>query len=408
MPAPKNCQHSDSTSHPCADSGAHSHTDLNQNVHADSSAHSHTSLCVHSCPDSNAHSYTDVSQNEHTLDSFEELAGIVALLRSNEGCPWDKEQTHQSIAKNMIEEAYEAVEAIESGSAASLKEELGDVLLQVLLHAQIAVEAGEFSLDEVIRGISNKLISRHPHVFGNEASFAAAGFTSEEIALIEQATDAESTLKLWDKMKTLEKTRRQGGGGSPLNIPAVGAEAELGAGVGAGVGAGLESGAGVGLAAGVAQGVATGETMQTAEARSQAQDSLLASVPKSEPALMQAQNISRKAAAQGFEWEDIEGLTNKLAEEFEEFAQAEEGTPEAEEEFGDILFTLVNIARWNNIDAESALRRSCNKFRARWMAMEHIAKDEGFKLQEMVEEEWDDLWNEVKLSTETQSTYTEE
>lgn len=274
---------------------------------------------------------------------FEELVAIVALLRSDEGCPWDREQTHESIAKNMIEEAYEAVEAIEQGSTEDLREELGDVLLQVVLHSQIAVEAGEFSLEQVIAGISRKLISRHPHVFGNEASFAAAGLSSEEIAMIADAQDAESTLKLWDRMKRIEKARK----------------------------------------------AAEGEGQEQIE-------SLLSSVPKNEPALMQAQNISRKAAAQGFEWGDFEGLTDKLAEEFEEFADTEEGSKEAEEEFGDILFTLVNIARWNGIDAESALRRSCEKFRNRWSAMEQIAYDEDFKLQELVEEEWDDLWNEVK------------
>lgn len=278
-------------------------------------------------------------------DSFEELVGVIALLRGEEGCPWDREQTHESIAKNMIEEAYEAVDAIESNDTVSLKEELGDVLLQVLLHAQIAGEQDEFTLDDVIAGITQKLVSRHPHVFGNKASFAAAGLSEEEIAMIEGANDAESTLRLWDQMKTREKERK--------------AEERNGA-----------SGPGP--------------------------ESLLSSVPRSEPSLMQAQGISRKAAAQGFEWEDMDGLADKLAEEFEEFAQAEAGTREAEEEFGDILFTLVNIARWNNIDAESALRRVCNKFRLRWSAMERIVQEEGLEFRELDWQEWDDLWNEVK------------
>jgi tetrapyrrole methylase family protein/MazG family protein len=284
-------------------------------------------------------------QNPQTGELFVGLAELIELLRSEQGCPWDREQTHGSIAKNMIEEAYEAVEAIESGCTDSLKEELGDVLLQVLLHAQMAREAEEFTLDDVIAAISKKLISRHPHVFGNEASFAAAGFTDEEIALVEEATSAEATLKLWDAMKLLEKQRKAKARG--IDDTAL-------------------------------------------------KDSLLASVPKSEPALMQAQNISRKAAAQGFEWEDISGLTDKLAEEFEEFAQAEADTQEAEEEFGDILFTLVNVARWNNIDAESALRRSCEKFRSRWHSMEQRAQQEGFDLRELDFEAWDELWNEVK------------
>lgn len=288
---------------------------------------------------------TQYASSDKTLDRFDELVRIVAALRGEDGCPWDKEQTHQSIAKNMIEEAYEAVEAIEADETDNLREELGDVLLQVLLHAQIASDEDEFTLDEVIEGISKKLISRHPHVFGSEASFAAAGFTDEEVALIQNAQDPESTLKLWDQIKSVEHARKTAQGGSDAAL-----------------------------------------------------DSLLASVPKSQPALMQAQNISRKAAAQGFEWEDIEGLTDKLAEEFEEFADTESGSPEAEEEFGDILFTLVNVARWYNIDAESALRKSCEKFRTRWTVMEQTAEREGFKLQELVEEEWDDLWSEAKGS----------
>ncbi|MCL2806998.1 MAG: nucleoside triphosphate pyrophosphohydrolase [Coriobacteriia bacterium] len=282
-------------------------------------------------------------QDSKTSELFAQLVAVVAMLRSENGCPWDREQTHESITKNMIEEAYEAVEAIEMKSPGLLKEELGDVLLQVVLHAQIALEAKEFTLDEVIEGICKKLISRHPHVFGNDASFAAAGFTPEEIILIEEATSAESTLKVWDKMKSIEKQRRADALGIPVQS-----------------------------------------------------ESLLASVPKSEPALMQAQDISCKAVAVGFEWEDLTGLTDKLAEEFEEFAQAEAGSLEAEEEFGDILFTLVNIARWSNIDAEAALRRSCDKFRHRWAAMEGRAEQEGFDLRELDYQGWDDLWNEVK------------
>jgi len=326
-----------------------------------------------------------------TSELFAELVALIALLRSDEGCPWDREQTHESIAKNMIEEAYEAVEAIEEGSPRALKEELGDVLLQVVLHAQMALEAGEFTIDDVIESISRKLISRHPHVFGNEASFAAAGFTPEEIALVEEATSAEATLKLWDRMKQLEKTRKAEDLGITPGQDALPRHDSL-----------------------PRQDALPGQDIlpvQDALPRQDSlprqsslpgqdplprQDSLLASVPKSEPALMQAQNISRKAVAMGFEWEDIQGLTDKLAEEFEEFAQAEAGTKEAEEEFGDILFTLVNVARWNNIDAEGALRRSCNKFRTRWSAMEQIAADEGFDLRELDYQAWDDLWNEVK------------
>jgi len=296
--------------------------------------HGHDGECGPSC---------EHGDSAHTAESFVQLVDLIALLRSEQGCPWDREQTHESITQNMIEEAYEAVEAIELDNPVLLKEELGDVLLQIVLHAQIAREAGEFTIDDVVESISKKLIGRHPHIFGNEASFEADGFTREEIALVEEATSAESTLKVWDQMKMHEKQRKA-----------------------------------------------------EAQGASALPDSLLASVPKNEPALMQAQNISRKAAAQGFEWEDLSGLTDKLAEEFEEFAQTEADTPEAEEEFGDVLFTLVNVARWNNIDAEKALRRSCEKFRTRWMAMERMAEQDGLNLRELDAQAWDDLWNDAK------------
>jgi tetrapyrrole methylase family protein/MazG family protein len=310
--------------------------------------------------------------SRHTLEAFGELVAIVALLRSEQGCPWDKEQTHESIARNLIEESYETLDAIEHGEPAALTEELGDVLLQVVLHAQIAADSGEFTLDDIIHGISNKLVSRHPHVFGNEASFAAAGFTADEIALIEGAKDAESTLRLWDRIKVAERLRKAGAGSEqdgPDKLDRQDGQAET-------------------------HGAQDGQT-----AAHCATPSLLASVPRSEPALMQAQNISRKAAAVGFDWEDIEGLTGKLAEEFEEFAATDAGTPEAEEEFGDILFTLVNVARWNNIDAESALYKACEKFRSRWHGMEHIAQSEDLDLRELDEQDWDELWHEAKHAT---------
>lgn len=293
---------------------------------------------------------------QYTSSSFMNLVEIVSLLRSEQGCPWDREQTHESIAKNMIEEAYEVVDAIESrkkaldeadtaglGKVSLLKEELGDVLLQVLLHAQIARDNDEFTLDELINGITAKLVRRHPHVFGDVASFKAAGLSSEEVALVKGARNAEATIKLWDRMKMLEQTGKE-----------------------------------------------------SREKKHFKKASLLSSVPQHEPALMQAQNISRKVAARGFDWSDMEGLANKLAEEFEEYAACEPGSAEAEEEFGDILFTLVNIARWDGIDAESALRCSCRKFRTRWQALEQRAQEEDLDLLDLDEYEWEDLWAEAK------------
>ena len=325
---------------PGASQPEHPHGHNHEHQHEHNHEHQHE----HNHEDNHEHQPNAYQFDADATDGlFIELVDLVALLRSEDGCPWDREQTHDSITTNMIEEAYEAVEAIELGNPGMLKEELGDVLLQVLLHAQIAAEAGEFTLDDVMDGISKKLISRHPHVFGNQASFEAAGFTAAEIALVSEATSAEATLKLWDRMKTLEKARKR---------EALGIAAEP--------------------------------------------DSLLASVPRSEPALMQALNISRKAVGMGFEWEDLESLTDKLAEEFEEFSASEPDSLDAEMEFGDILFTLVNIARWNDIDAETALRRSCEKFRRRWSAMEKKASQEGFDLRGLDFQAWDDLWNEVK------------
>lgn len=255
-------------------------------------------------------------------DAFGAFVETVAALRAPDGCPWDREQTHESIAHNMIEEAFEAVDAIEAGDVAHMREELGDVLLQVVLQSQIAADAGEFTIDDVCRDIDAKMIRRHPHVFGDAA-----------------AQDSADVLDIWDAVKMSEK--------------------------------------------------------KNADAQGQAHTALLDGVPTSFPALMQAQKISRKAAAAGFEWEDVGDVWAKVSEETVEFKAA--ATPdEAEEEFGDILFTLVNVARWHHIDAEGALRRACAKFRRRWAFIESAAWERGLDASDLTVEEMEALWQQAK------------
>ena len=245
---------------------------------------------------------------------FDAFVETIARLRAPDGCPWDREQTHQSIAHNMIEEAYESVDAIETGNVAHLREELGDVLLQVVLQAQIAADAGEFDIDDVCRVINEKMIRRHPHVFGDAS-----------------AQSAEDVSDIWAKVKMEEhRSAEEAPGDAP-------------------------------------------------------REGLLDGVPSSFPALMQAQKISRKAVAAGFEWDSEEDVWDKVAEEVKEFKAA---SPEdAEMEFGDVLFTLVNVARWRGIDAENALRASCAKFRRRWDFMEHAAWAQGKDVADMTMEE---------------------
>ena len=277
-----------------------------------------------------------------THPEFDRLVRTIWRLRQEDGCPWDKEQTHQSISKNMIEEAYEAVEAIAEGSPEHLKEELGDVLEQVLLHSQIETDSGAdgaekggacdhatsagaagFDIDDVCRALNQKLVRRHPHVFGPEA-----GSTSS----------AAAVLDVWESVKAEER-----------------ASAE--------------------------------DTVHT--------EGLLDSVPQSLPALMQAQKISKRAAKMGFEWASVNDVWDKVAEERAEFDAEASGTQQKTDEFGDILFALINVARWEGVDAEEALMSACRKFRARWSYMEKAAAKRGFSLDEKPELQ-EDLWQEAK------------
>ncbi len=276
-------------------------------------------------------SLASLTRDTSTLaDAREEVQALVETiwrLRQPDGCPWDRKQTHGSIAKNMIEEAYEAVDCIEASDEAHLREELGDVLMQVVLHAQIAADAGSFTMADVARDINEKLIRRHPHVFGER-----------------NADSADEVLAIWDSVKLAEKGAKDAGAADAGERP----------------------------------------------------EGLLDGVPRALPALMQAQKVSRKAAAVGFEWESVEDVWAKVAEERAEFEAEEPGTAERELEFGDMLFALVNVARKEGIDAESALRASTAKFRDRWAAMEDVAYGRGTALESLPTEGLNALWDEVK------------
>jgi tetrapyrrole methylase family protein / MazG family protein len=248
---------------------------------------------------------------------FDEFVDLIAVLRGPDGCPWDQEQTHRSIAKNIVEEAYEAVHAIETDDIAELREELGDVLLQVVLQSQIAADAGEFTIDDVTAAIHAKIVRRHPHVFGETA-----------------AEDAAAVTRAWDEIKAEERAEKGHG--------------------------------------------------------------LLDTVPHGLPALMLAQTISRKAVSAGFEWETLDGVWAKVHEEIDELKAEEPGSPGAAEEIGDLLFTIVNLARKQGIDAETALRGTCDKFRGRWSAMEMAAAEGGEALDALPIEAQEALWQKAK------------
>ena len=274
---------------------------------------------------------------------MDRLIRTIWRLRQADGCPWDRVQTHGSITRNMVEEAYEAVDAIDARDDAHLCEELGDVLEQVLLHAQIAEDAGEFDIDDVARGLNEKLVRRHPHVFGDLAAEAEAGEADAEktSGFDAPAPDAPAVLDIWDDVKRLEREAR----------------GELAGGEAAG---------------------------------------LLDSVPASLPALMQAQKISKRAAKAGFEWETTADVWDKVAEERAEFEAEEPGSQAAAEEFGDLLFALVNVARKEGIDAEEALAASNRKFRRRWARMEELARESGCDLADFSTAEQNELWDRAK------------
>ncbi len=264
-----------------------------------------------------------MSSQASTLEALQQLIDVVAQLRSpSGGCPWDLAQTPQTLTPYVIEEAYEVVDAIRSGDKNAIAEELGDLLLQVVLQAQIASEEGHFTLTEVAQGITQKLIRRHPHVFGDV-----------------KVQNAEEVHHNWEQIKAAEK----------------------------------------------------GET--TAEA--QLLSRKLTRYTRTLPPLMAGMKISRKAAAAGFEWDNVDGVWAKFDEELAEFKQALEQEEKAEQqaELGDILFTLINIARWYELDPPEALQGTNQRFIQRLTKMEAVADR---PLSDYTLDELETLWQQAK------------
>ena len=252
---------------------------------------------------------------QYTID---DLRDIIVTLRGENGCPWDRVQTHQSLKKDMIEECYEAIDALDNGSDHDFANELGDVLLQVVFHSRLAEERGAFTFDDVLNEICTKLITRHTHVFGKD-----------------KAVTAEEALGNWEKNKKKEKH------------------------------------------------------LDTYTA-------MLKDVPSYLPALMRSAKVQKKAAAAGFDWDGIEGIYDKISEETEALKEAIEKGSGIEEEYGDLLFSVVNIGRHLKLTPEIALSNATEKFIKRFAKMEEAARNEGIDLAEQPPQKLDELWESIK------------
>ena len=266
------------------------------------------------------------------------MPAISARLRAPDGCPWDQEQTHASLRKHLLEEAYEVYDALESGATPALAGELGDLLLQVVLHAQLAAEAGVFDLADVQAAIATKIVRRHPHVFGDA-----------------EARTASDVNRQWERIKADER--------------AAAGEADADA-------------------ADAAEG---GETATTTRG---ALDGISASLP----ALAASQEMQERAANIGYDWPSLEGVLDKVVEETDELrAAADDADPAAwAEEFGDLLFVLVNVARKRGVEAEAAVRAANAKFRRRFASVERQASDRGVALRDLDFAALDQLWDTAK------------
>jgi len=251
--------------------------------------------------------------------SFENFQEIVAHLRAPDGCPWDREQTHLSLRPFLLEETYEVLSALDDEDQSALQEELGDLLLQIVLHAQIASEYGDFSMVDVLKGIHDKLIRRHPHVFGDL-----------------EINDKQAVLENWEKLKLEERDEGEGFSNGLLN----GISSDL-------------------------------------------------------PALVQAETFQQRVKRVGFDWPDIQGVYDKIAEELLEIKQSK-SHDEVGQEIGDLLFAVVNLARWYQVDAESALRQANRKFRQRFENLENECRKEGKEISSLSLEELDQLWDRIK------------
>jgi MazG family protein len=268
---------------------------------------------------------------------FEKLVALQARLRGPGGCPWDHEQTHKSLRRFLIEEAYEVLDAMEEGGPKEFASELGDLLLQVVFHSILAEEMGAFTISDVIESVHTKMVRRHPHVFGN-----VSAKTSGEV------------LKNWEQIKREER----------------------------------------------------------AEKGSAAEDSILAGVPRSLPSVLEAQELTKRAAKIGFDWENLTGILEKLDEEKRELSALmpperaglkpaptkDTSAHRLEEEVGDLLFTGVNIARFVGVDPEIALKAANRKFKRRFQWMESAAAKQGCQLSDLSRERMEELWNKSKAN----------
>ncbi len=266
---------------------------------------------------------------------FEDLVAVQARLRAPGRCPWDRLQTHSTLRTYLIEEAYEVLDAIENGSPQDLAEELGDLLLQVLFHADLARETGAFDISDVLTGIHDKMVRRHPHVFGK----------------VKADTPGE-VLKNWAQIKAQEKHS------SVQQLPV------------------------------------------------QSRPSALHGVPRTLPALLEAFQITRKAAQVGFDWESVQGIIEKLEEEIVELqaALADSSARAIEDEVGDILFTVVNLARFLKLDPEVTLKRSNQKFKQRFQEMESESLHFGINLEELCKEKLEEMWVAAKIKVFAQNS----
>ena len=264
---------------------------------------------------------------------FEKLVAVQKRLRAPQGCPWDREQTHATLRPYLIEETYEVIDALDSGDDAKFAEEMGDLLLQVVFHSQIAREQERFSVADVLREIHDKMVRRHPHVFGKV-----------------RARNSTEVLQNWERIKASERlnkdTSSENGASKPQQKP-------------------------VSLLDGVSRGL---------------------------PAMLQGLQLTRKAARAGFDWHDTDGIFEKLREEMAEVrhALAEKDSKRAEEELGDLLFAVVNLARFVQVDPEIALKKANGKFQRRFMEMEKSALQSERTFDGLPREDKESLWNAVK------------
>jgi MazG family protein len=282
---------------------------------------------------------------------FEKLVALQARLYGPGGCPWDREQTHESLRKFLIEETHEVLDAMDSGDPRKFCGELGDLLLQVVFHAILAEKAGKFTISDVVESIYSKMIRRHPHVFGDVAAGSSA-----------------AVLKNWEQIKAEERAAERASQGS--------------------------------------NGAASSK-----EAKS-AGESILGGIPRSLPAVLEAYQLTRRASHVGFDWDRLEEILEKLDEEKCEIraalpkqaanasaAKRPKSSPKLEEEIGDLLFTAVNIARFTGVDPEIALKKANRKFKQRFNSMEAAATREGRRFADLPRGRMENLWNESKRNS---------